>query len=217
MTTKPIIVKDGIGREKNPHKFYKIDWSQNWENGETEAYESSNDRFERFEQTIHKLFAFTPDGKVPADGSYEAEIGYQYQYDDGTWVTCYKMAYDAIENRNNQNDGMPKEPIRQIWLISDVVQGEQPEGEDNIENHFYLQTKVGPVHVNMNKNSSKETFDAVQKMVELAHDMPSNPHQPLYTEEEVKEIARSYARMLVGNSISFDEWWQSTNLNKGKQ
>lgn len=39
----------------------------------------------------------------------------------------------------------------------------------NLKNHFYLSTKVGVVHVNMNPEADKETFDAVQKMIELAY------------------------------------------------
>lgn len=38
----------------------------------------------------------------------------------------------------------------------------------SLKNHFYLQTRVGTVHVNMNPDADKETFNAVQKMVELA-------------------------------------------------
>lgn len=38
-----------------------------------------------------------------------------------------------------------------------------------LKNHFYLSTKVGMVHVNMNHDADKEIFDAVQKMVELAY------------------------------------------------
>jgi hypothetical protein len=41
---------------------------------------------------------------------------------------------------------------------------------DNLKNHFYLSTKAGTVHVDMNPKADKETFDAVQKMVELAYD-----------------------------------------------
>lgn len=40
--------------------------------------------------------------------------------------------------------------------------------EKNLENHFYLTTKVGVVHVNMMPDADKEIFEAVQKMVELA-------------------------------------------------
>jgi hypothetical protein len=40
---------------------------------------------------------------------------------------------------------------------------------NNLKNHFYLSTKVGTVHVNMNPNADKETFEAVQKMAELAY------------------------------------------------
>ncbi len=36
-------------------------------------------------------------------------------------------------------------------------------------NHFYLGTSVGTVHVNMDPNADKETFDAVQRLAELAH------------------------------------------------
>lgn len=39
-------------------------------------------------------------------------------------------------------------------------------------NHFYLTTAVGTVHVNMNPNADKATFDAVNKMVEMAFNMP---------------------------------------------
>lgn len=39
----------------------------------------------------------------------------------------------------------------------------------SLKNHFYLSTMVGVVHVNMNHDADKQTFDAVQKMIELAY------------------------------------------------
>jgi hypothetical protein len=38
-----------------------------------------------------------------------------------------------------------------------------------LKNHFYLSTKIGMVHVNMNPDADNETLEAVQKMVELAY------------------------------------------------
>lgn len=41
--------------------------------------------------------------------------------------------------------------------------------KDKIKNHFYLQTEVGIIHVNMNPNADKKTFEAINKMVKLAY------------------------------------------------
>lgn len=39
----------------------------------------------------------------------------------------------------------------------------------SLKNHFYLETKIGTIHVNMNPEADKETFDAVKRMAELAY------------------------------------------------
>jgi hypothetical protein len=38
-----------------------------------------------------------------------------------------------------------------------------------LKNHFYIQTDIGPVHVNMNPEAGPETFEAINKMVKLAY------------------------------------------------
>ena len=40
---------------------------------------------------------------------------------------------------------------------------------DKLDKHFYLQTEVGTVHVNMNPKADNETFEAINKMVKLAY------------------------------------------------
>lgn len=160
MKTIQAIIKSEVGREANPvlQRFVLEDCADVCMNIE------ERNEFEKFEQTIQSCPApgikDTPPGET-------VECYLQWQYLDNVhgfdeWADIMFSPEVSIENVLDGYDN------KRVILKLVSKEGEGKKEEVPLNNHFYLQTEYGPVHVNMNPDADKETFDAVKKMIELA-------------------------------------------------
>ncbi len=107
-----------------------------------------------------------------------------------------------IENKNTREKNCKHEMAEPItspdgiegYICSHCGKDLTETGESN---HFYLQTEIGPVHVNMDPNASKETFDAVNELAKKAFHMTSNK-QSLEDKEIIINIKHDIIRETFG-------------------